>query len=338
MMKEKLLCKEYEFLRMNEHLGDNIFILALGGSHAYGTNTPDSDLDIRGGALNSKEEILLCKDFGVVEDRETDTVVYSFNKLISLLTECNPNVIEILGCKPEHYLYCTPIGEELIKNSHLFLSQRAYRAFGGYASQQLHRLQNKSNTLTGQIDNEKHLLKTIQNVSCTFPQKFFSFPQESIRLYLDDAINKDFEKEIFMDVNLYHYPLRDYKGMMGELRDIEKAYAKVGKRNKNAILHDKIGKHMMHLVRLYYMCFDVLEKEQIITYRENEHDLLMDIRNGKYLDDNSQPIPEFYEMVDDLEKRLDYDKENTSLPEKPDYKKINELIMSVNERIVRRWH
>lgn len=72
---------------------------------------------------------------------------------------------------------------------------------------------------------------------------------------------------------------------------------------------------MMHLVRLYLMCLDILEKERIITYRAKEHDLLMDIRNGKYLDANRQPIPEFYEMVDEYEKRLDYAKKNTSLPE-----------------------
>ena len=69
--------------------------------------------------------------------------------------------------------------------------------------------------------------------------------------------------------------------------------------------------------------------------RENEHDLLMDIRNGKYLDDNRQPIPEFFEMVDELEKRLEYDKKNTSLPEKPNYKEINEFVASVNERVVK---
>ena len=92
---------------------------------------------------------------------------------------------------------------------------------------------------------------------------------------------------------------------------------------------------MMHLVRLYYMCFDILENEKIVTYRQKEHDLLMDIRNGKYLDDNRQPIPEFFEMVDELEKRLEYDKKNTSLPEKPNYKKINEFVASVNERVVK---
>ena len=40
-------------------------------------------------------------------------------------------------------------------------------------------------------------------------------------------------------------------------------------------------------------------------------------------------------MVDEYEKRLDYAKENTDLPDSPDYKKINEFVASVNERVVR---
>ena len=69
---------------------------------------------------------------------------------------------------------------------------------------------------------------------------------------------------------------------------IVKAYGKIGRRNEKAIAHDKLGKHMMHLVRLYYMCFDILEKGEINTYREVEHNLLMEIRNGKYLNGNRQ--------------------------------------------------
>ena len=41
----------------------------------------------------------------------------------------------------------------------------------------------------------------------------------------------------------------------------------------------KLGKHMMHLVRLYLMCLDILEKEEINTYRENDIPFLMNIRN-----------------------------------------------------------
>ena len=36
-IKEKLKSDEYEFLRKDRNLGNNIIILTLGGSHAYGT-------------------------------------------------------------------------------------------------------------------------------------------------------------------------------------------------------------------------------------------------------------------------------------------------------------
>ena len=91
---------------------------------------------------------------------------------------------------------------------------------------------------------------------------------------------------------------------------------------------------MMHLIRLYMMCIDILEKEKIITYRKNEHNLLMDIRNGKYLN-NNQPTNEFFELLNDYEKRLDYAKQDTSLQKQPNYKLINEFVMSINERIIK---
>lgn len=152
---------------------------------------------------------------------------------------------------------------------------------------------------------------------------------------MDKAVQEGYDSEIFMDINLIHYPLRDYKGMWSEMNNIVKDYAKVGKRNKNAIEHSKLGKHMMHLVRLYLMCIDILERKEIVTYREKEHDFLMDIRNGKYLDGNRQPVPEFFELIDDFEARIKYAKENTDLPENPNYKEINEFVMSVNERVVK---
>lgn len=141
------------------------------------------------------------------------------------------------------------------------------------------------------------------------------------------------ESEIYMDVNLTRYPLRDYKSMWSEMNNVVKDYSKIGKRNQHAIEHNKLGKHMMHLIRLYMMCLDILENKDIVTFRSKEHNLLMSIRNGEYLDENRQPIPEFFEMVDEYEKKMKYAKENTDLPEKPDYKRIQEFVMSVNERI-----
>ena len=123
--------------------------------------------------------------------------------------------------------------------------------------------------------------------------------------------------------------------MLSRISSIVSNYNSVGKRNNYALTHERIAKHSMHLIRLYMMCIDILEKEEIITYRAEEHDLLMSIRNKEFLDKDGQPTKDFFDLVNDYEKRMEYAKENTSLPEKPNYKRIKEFTMSVNERIVK---
>ena len=74
--------ESYDFLRTNPHLGNNIILLGYGGSHAYGTNNENSDVDIRGIATRTKREILTGNDFEQVVNTATDTTVYSFDKII----------------------------------------------------------------------------------------------------------------------------------------------------------------------------------------------------------------------------------------------------------------
>jgi predicted nucleotidyltransferase len=333
--KALLNTPEYDFLKTNPHLGNNIILLGLGGSHAYGTNVEGSDVDIRGVALNSKKEILGSANFEQVVNEATDTTIYSFRKIVSLLSSCNPNVIEMLGLKPEHYLYLSPIGKELVDNKKLFLSKRAMFSFGGYAFAQLRRLDNKSARTLEQEQKEQHILNSITNASYAWPDKYKCFQEgDYVNLYLDDSKQEDMDKEIYMDLHLTHYPLRDYSSIWSDMKNIVSEYHKIGHRNKNAIENDKLGKHMMHLVRLYLMCIDILEKEEINTYRENDIPFLMDIRNGKFLDEQSHPLPEFYELVDGYEQRLQYAADHSSLPDKPNYGAIDDFLMSVNERII----
>jgi len=333
-IKQKVQSKEYDFLR-EKPLGNNVILLGLGGSYAYGTNNENSDIDIRGVATHSPEDILTGKGFEQVVNEATDTTVYSLEKIISLLSNCNPNTIEILGLEPWQYLYVSDIGQALIDNRDMFLSKRAVNSFGGYASSQMRRLDNKAVRLVNQEQRENHILASIENARYSYPEKYFNYPEDSIKLYIDKAVHEDYDTEIFMDINLTHYPLRDYKAMWSEMHNIVKDYSKIGKRNLHAIEHDKLGKHMMHLVRLYLMCFDILEKGEIITYRKKDHDFLMDIRNGKYLDQNRQPIKEFYDMVDELDSKLQYLKEHTELPDNPDYKRINKFLEEANWSVIK---
>lgn len=331
-IKKLINSTEYDFLRTNEHLKDKIIFLALGGSHAYGTNVETSDVDVRGCALNKPSDLIGLTNFEQVVNERTDTTIYSFNKLISLLLNCNPNTIELLGCKPEHYLMVTDIGQELLNNKKLFLSKKAAYSFGGYSQQQLRRMENAlARDSYPQAEKERHILGSCMSAMMSFGEKYTSFPDGSIKLYIDKSSHEDLTSEIFADINLSHYPLRDYKNIWSDMNNIVKDYGKLNKRNhKKDDAH--LNKHAQHLIRLYLMCLDILEKEEIVTYREKDHDLLMSIRSGIYQKENGTYRAEFFEMVDDFEKRLVYAKENTSLPDKPDMKLVEEFVMDVNRR------
>jgi predicted nucleotidyltransferase len=326
---------EYDFLKTNKHLGSNIILLGLGGSHSYGTNIESSDLDIRGIALNSKKDILCKNSFKQFEDKQTDTVIYSFNKIISLLTACNPHVIELLGLKPEHYLYLSLAGKELLANKSMFLSQRAINSFGGYANQQLSRLENAlARDRYTQSQKEEHIFRSCQNAMLDINTRYKNFDNGHIELYIDESEQQDLDTEIFINVSLEKYPVRDYVNILSELKEIIKTYNKINHRNRKKD-DEHLNKHAMHLIRLYYMLFDILEKGEINTYREEEHDLLMYIRNGNYQKEDGTYDYTFFRMIDRLKQRLEYDKNNTSLPKEPDYKRIEDFVYSVNERIIK---
>ena len=208
-IKEMVSGSEYDFLRTNEHLRNRIIFLTLGGSYAYGTNVETSDVDVRGCALNSQTDLLGLSAFEQVVNSETDTTVYSFNKLVSLLLNCNPNTIEMLGCKPEHYFMLTDVGREMIENRKLFLSRRAVHSFGGYANQQLRRLENAlARDRLSQERKEEHILKSMQSAVKSFESRYTAFDKGSLVLFTAASEREELDSEVFANIHLEKYPVR----------------------------------------------------------------------------------------------------------------------------------
>ncbi len=118
--KQLMNTSKYDFLRENERLGKRIILLGLGGSFAYGTSNQNSDIDFRGITLNMVSDLIGLTNFEQYEDVNTDTVIYSFNKIVKLLLECNPNTCEILGLNENDYLIKTKLGQELLDKEWLF--------------------------------------------------------------------------------------------------------------------------------------------------------------------------------------------------------------------------
>lgn len=329
-----LKSESYNFLQSNEHLGGHVILLGLAGSYSYGTNNENSDIDVRGVTLNRKSDLIGLTSFEQYADTQTDTVIYGFMKMITLLLNCNPNTIELLGLNPEHYLYLHPLGQELIDNAHLFLSKRAIHSFGGYADAQLRRLQNAlARDSYPQSEKEEHIYNSVKNAMYDFCGRYESFENGAIRIYTDKAVNPELDTELFVDTTLTHYPLRDYQNIWNEMHNIVKNFDKLGKRNHKKD-DNHLNKHAMHLIRLFMMAVDILEKGEIRTYRGEEHSLLLAVRGGEYQKSDGTFRKEFYELLNDYEKKLDYAAAHTTLPDEPDMKRVQEYVMSVNEKVV----
>jgi len=337
-IKDKVFnSKEYEFLWTDPHLGkDKILFLCLGGSYSYGTNIETSDVDIRGVALNSEKDILGVTHFEQRQDAATDTTVYSLNKFINLVCDCNPNIIEMLFCKPEHYIYVSPLGQILLDNRKLFLTNRAFYTFGGYAHAQLNRLENAltrdEHALTEKEINE-HICRSVNNCLQNCIEKL-SFSEDAFKIYVDENTPYENVSEVgnetyglYCDVNLKHFPLSYFRIIMAETSNVIADYkGTVGQRNKKKDdLH--LNKHAMHLIRLYFMCNEILRDGDLHTFSDKEHDLLMDIRNGKYRTETGAFSEAFYDLLHKLETEAEELKATTKLPRKPNLDEIYEKIL-----------
>jgi len=238
----------------------------------------------------------------------------------------------MLGTKDEHLFILSEEGRLIRENIDLFLSKRAIHSFGGYATAQLRRLQNAlARDNYPQSEKEKHILNSIMTQVRHLQEHYTEFTNEEIKLYIDKSLKEDYEEEIFMDIKLTHYPLRDFKNIYSEMENVIKDYSKLNHRNrKKDDLH--LNKHAMHLVRLLAMGTELLEGKGINTYRENDREFLLEIRDGKYQNEDGSFKEEFFELVNQYEVKLKYAADNSPLPSNPNFNKVEELLIEINRR------
>ena len=82
------------------------------------------------------------------------------------------------------------------------------------------------------------------------------------------------------------------------------------------------------------MGIDLVSEGKIQTKRVKEHSLLMDIRNGLYLDEKGIPNKEFFDIVKNYQEKFEKAVNISVLPNEPDINKINELRSNINEMVI----
>ncbi len=322
-VSELINTDRYDFLRKHKNLGGNILILTVAGSHAYGTSVGGSDIDLRGVAVETQRDVLGLSSFEQFEEWETDTVVYGLKKFVGLCLECNPNMMELLGTREDQCPILTDEGRLLRQKAGLFLSKRAIQSFGNYAAAQLHRLQNAlARGVEDQIQAEEHILNRVQAQMEHLAKGFRDLSGGKMRLYLDRSDKPNLDAEIFMDVELSHFPLRDFKTIYHGLSSVVRDYSAINHRNnKRDMPH--LFKHAMHLLRLLATGADILAGKGVVTYRADEQELFLSIRQGKL------SFEEIFEQVDVFEKRFRQAAVQTALPEQPNTEAVEDLLMEI---------
>jgi predicted nucleotidyltransferase len=310
---------EYSFIRTNPDL-NNIIYLVLSGSHAYGTSNEDSDFDLRGVLVEPSNYVYGLKPFEQFEDLPTDTVIYGLKKFAGLLARANPNTLELLGVENDCIIIMTEHGKIFRDRAEMFLSKRVINSFGSYAVAQLRRLQNAlchdSHTEEQQ---QQHLQEILTAQLNHFQMTYTKFPQGSISIYSEDD-------SLRFNIDLKSYPISDFVGIYSELSSIVKNYNKLNHRNKKK--SDKsLRKHAMHLIRLLLTGIDILSDNGIITKRSKEHELLMDIRNGKIA------LDDIFKLADEYKAKFELAAINTKLPDEPNMDEIDRLLIKVYREV-----
>lgn len=136
---------------MTVNLATDMILLCRAGSRVYGTNTDESDLDVKGVLIPPKQYLLGLQKFDQMAapakflpyyDGEipTEGTIYDLHKFVSLALMSNPNILDVLFCRDEDVLFASSAGRALRDARESFISRKAIQTFHGYAVSQLKRI------------------------------------------------------------------------------------------------------------------------------------------------------------------------------------------------------
>jgi uncharacterized protein len=107
------------------------------GSHAYGTNIPTSDVDLRGIFIQPLEDILQYGYVDQVADKTNDIVFYELKRFFNLLDKNNPNILELLAAPEDCVIYKDPLYDIIQSHTKAFITKKCRWTFAGYAIEQI---------------------------------------------------------------------------------------------------------------------------------------------------------------------------------------------------------
>jgi hypothetical protein len=348
----------------------NLIFLTVSGSHAYGTNTEKSDMDIRGIFVGEPQNILGNNRIDQFENSTNDTVIYELRKALNLIAENNPNMQEILFYDEEDIIFATEEYWNIRKYNQKFISSLARQKYSGYAMSQLKRIHGHSKWITREQNGEFNkkpemidycrfidLAGNTQKQKCKieYISKFTFLTHETNttfkvwKLYDKNKNRIENYNGWFNNENCTFYfkesidkEDRTFIGLLffakDEFNNALDQYNKwkSWKMNRNVDRHEteeSFGydvKHAMHLVRLLRMGYEILTEGKVLVKRPDAKELL-EIRNGKW---SYNELIAYAENMDKVVLEEAY--KNTKLQRSVDKEFVNKILIETYEEFWRK--
>jgi hypothetical protein len=302
------------------------------GSVVYGTQLPESDIDIKAVHIPNEYDILLGKIKNSIvkntkekkdsksKNGDIDFESYAYHYFLNLLASGQTVVLDMLFTPEKHLIKTSPEWEYIYNNKNLFLSNKLY-AFVGYCRSQA----NKYSIKGTRLKEAKKALEILTRYYNTTPQEKMAmcFPEfedlitNSNHISIKNKENINGVIESYLSVCEKQIPKgATIKTGYNILFHLVNSY---GLRSKETETNSYDRKALYHAVRIAYEAIELL-KTGIITFPRPEVDLLMKIRLGEYSYDYLQ------ELLDELLLSVELEMNSSVLPESVNKDFIDNLV------------
>lgn len=322
----------------------NIILEMRSGSHLYGTNTPTSDEDFLGVFIPSYFDYLTTDSYikeldlsvksktdGKNDKDAIDRKYYAYYNFIQLLTENNPNILEMIFVNKENITHINDMGQSILDNKHLFPHAGLSKRFIGYSIQQSHKMQIKSdkyNEMNMILDYLETIDPKMVVAELQHDQQFLKVLEKckAEEIKQDQLLKKVIRiHDNFLTIGDINIPMNVY---------VKNAKDRIKKRMSIATsrteLISKYGfdtKFGLNLIRLLIEGRDFLKNGEIY-FPLKEKDFLLDIKYGKY---TAQDI---FKFRDDLLEEINEYEKTTKLPKAPNLEAIRNFVNSEMKKII----
>lgn len=311
----------------------NTIMFAVHGSHLYGMNTENSDVDYKGIYIPIMKELLLGKQKDSIKhstgnDKEKNTSldveyeIYSLSQFIKMAVDGETICIDMLHTPDNDLIIDSPIWQSIRENRSKFYSKNM-KAFLGYAKKQAAKYGIRGSRMAAleEVVNTIHRASNTRNVKTTLYDIWGKLPVSEYCYFTESVLPNGTVQKFYQVLDSKYQNTMPYNLFV---KSIQAKWESYGERARLAKENNGIDwKAVSHAIRAAYQLEEIYLTGDL-KYPLTKRDYLLQVKRGE-LDFLSEVQPELERVIAEVEQLA----ANSSYPEKVDVAFWNEWLYNI---------